>query len=475
MPRRPSRRSRLDDDDSESSLSLFCNSAGVENSDASFYSDLDSSDDSSSAEEVIIGDYSAGGASSGEEDGSVAWKEEESSSGEEEEGSSSSFSGEESSDLFSEKDSDVGSVHYLYPHSASYRENDSSSRSSDGSVSSLDGDDDEEKGSSDENSINEAAVGSAKRFYLDEKFRGSVLKEKKREHIPLLRAMAIGLDDGDRQDDRFNECVDNGFVKKADVQPLKRHLYAEAMRRSSGNLKALSSWKVKGLIDHLQNQQNRVEEEDEIWIVKKIDAALKKFEKSPPVWYVSANNKAVGYTVLYNLMMQCEESHIFEKSIKVVWESSKVFHCYSLPLFEQYYKSMKALTNKDRNRWKEEEDDFKKECKAFPPVKEVDRRGNKFWYDSNAKKLLREDVKKGLHIGKAPSQLRSERDEYKAFTKKKFRDQLYAEVQQQRCDAYWKPKRNKEGLERHYQDARDVTNDLLDIEDVLEGVRVMRV
>jgi len=153
MPRRPSRRSRLDDDDSESSLSLFCNSAGVENSDASFYSDLDSSDDSSSAEEVIIGDYSAGGASSGEEDGSVAWKEEESSSGEEEEGSSSSFSGEESSDLFSEKDSDVGSVHYLYPHSASYRENDSSSRSSDGSVSSLDGDDDEEKGSSDENSI----------------------------------------------------------------------------------------------------------------------------------------------------------------------------------------------------------------------------------------------------------------------------------------------------------------------------------
>ena len=227
MPRRPSRRSRLDDDDSESSLSsLSCNSAGVENSDASFYSDLDSSDDSSSAEEVIIGDYSAGGASSGEEDGSVAWKEEESSSGEEEEGSGSSFSGEESSDLFSEKDSDVGSVHYLYPHSASYRENDSSSRSSDGSVSSLDGDDDEEKGSSDENSINEAAVGSAKRFYLDEKFRGSVLKEKKREHIPLLRAMASGLDDGDRQDDRFNDCVENGFVKKKDVEIFKRHLYA---------------------------------------------------------------------------------------------------------------------------------------------------------------------------------------------------------------------------------------------------------
>eukprot|EP00984_Skeletonema_dohrnii_P028296 scaffold18218_cov98-Skeletonema_dohrnii-CCMP3373.AAC.1 len=56
MPRRPSRRSRIDDDDSESSLSLSC-----KNSDASFYSDLDSSDDSSSAEEVIIGDYSAGG------------------------------------------------------------------------------------------------------------------------------------------------------------------------------------------------------------------------------------------------------------------------------------------------------------------------------------------------------------------------------------------------------------------------------
>jgi hypothetical protein len=50
------------------------------------------------------------------------------------------------------------------------------------------------------------------------------------------------------------------------------------------------------------------------------------------------------------------------------------------------------------------------------------------------------------------------------FTKKKFRVHLYAEIQQQRCDKYWKVKRNKVGLEKHYQDAADVTNDLLDEE-----------
>jgi hypothetical protein len=114
--------------------------------------------------------------------------------------------------------------------------------------------------SSDEISNNEADVGSAKQFYIEEKCRGSVLKEKKREHIPLLRAMAIGLEDYERQDNRFKECVENGFVTKKDTEILKRHLYAEASRRSSGSLKALSSWNVSDLIEHLQNDQNKVQD-----------------------------------------------------------------------------------------------------------------------------------------------------------------------------------------------------------------------
>ena len=204
------------------------------------------------------------------------------------------------------------------------------------------------------------------------------MKEKRHEHIQLLRAMAIGLEDDVRQDDRFDQCVENGFMKKKDIEILKRHLYAEAKRRSSGSLKAFSSWKVKCLIEHLQSQQNKVEEKDKIWIEKTIDSVREKAEKSPPVWYC-ANNKAVGYTVLYNLMMQCEDSRIFKMSIKAVWES---FHCYSLPIFEQYYKSMKKLAKKDRSRWREEEEAFRKECEAaFPQVREqVDLRGKKFWY-----------------------------------------------------------------------------------------------
>ena len=104
-----------------------------------------------------------------------------------------------------------------------YRENDYSSSSSDESTNtSLDGDGVghqkcNEESSGDE-STNEANDGSAKQFYLHEKRHGSVLREKTHEHIPLLRAMAIGLEDDVRQDDRFNECVENGFVKKKDVE-----------------------------------------------------------------------------------------------------------------------------------------------------------------------------------------------------------------------------------------------------------------
>ena len=92
-----------------------------------------------------------------------------------------------------------------------YRENDYSSSSSDESTNtSLDGDGvgHQEESSGDE-STNEADDGSAKQFYLHEKRHGSVLREKAHEHIPLLRAMAIGLEDDVRQDDRFNECMEN--------------------------------------------------------------------------------------------------------------------------------------------------------------------------------------------------------------------------------------------------------------------------
>ena len=376
-------------------------------------------------------------------------------------------------DSFSGSASSETDSHFSYCSSSSidsYRStnggySDESSKSDASSLGYSSGQEDHSEGESGSDSDEEACNGSAKRYYLDEKRCGSILKESKKEHIQLLRAMAIGLDDKARQDDRFDLCVENGFMKRKDVDILKRHLHAEASRRSSGKkLKAVSSWKVEELKNHLQKEQNKVKEEDRLWIESTIDSVLGKAEKSPPIWYVSANNKAVGYTVLYNLMMQCEESHIFQKSIQSVWESSSLFHCYPFATFQEYFKSMKKLANADRCRWREEEEAFKKECKAFAQVRDVDRRGNKYWYDSKAKKLLYDDVKNGRHIGKKPSELRDERDEYKMFTKKKFRVHLYAEIQQQRCDKYWKVKRNKVGLEKHHQDAEDVTNDLLDEE-----------
>jgi hypothetical protein len=140
-------------------------------------------------------DYSAYGSSSGELEGS----------------DSSPSSEEDSSDDASARHCNGGSLH-LCPHSASinrYREikhhdsyiDDSSSESSKGSITYSSNEEEDASyniESSDEISNNEADVGSAKQFYIEEKCRGSVLKEKKREHIPLLRAMAIGLEDDER-------------------------------------------------------------------------------------------------------------------------------------------------------------------------------------------------------------------------------------------------------------------------------------
>ena len=140
--------------------------------------------------------------------------------------SSSSASEEESCEQhYSEKESDVESAtRNQHNH---YRENDSSSSDNESvSDSSVDDDSNNDEGNSDdENDSVKEADGTAKQLYLEEKRRGSVLKEKTKEHIPLLRAMAVGLKDDVRQDERFKSCVDNGFVKKKDVEMLKRHLY----------------------------------------------------------------------------------------------------------------------------------------------------------------------------------------------------------------------------------------------------------
>jgi len=188
MPRHRSRRYRFVDD-SESSVSSSCNSACEEDA-----SSTGSDSDSSSSED-------------------------------------------ESCEYYSEKESDVESAtRNQHNH---YRENDSFSSSDNESVSnsSLEDEDDnnDEGNSDDENDSVKETDGSAKQLYLEEKRRGSVLKEKVHEHVPLLRAMAVGLKDDVRQDERFKSCVDTGFVKKKDVEMRKRHLYTEAKRRSSSS------------------------------------------------------------------------------------------------------------------------------------------------------------------------------------------------------------------------------------------------
>lgn len=61
------------------------------------------------------------------------------------------------------------------------------------------------------------------------------------------------------------------------------------------------------------------------------------------------------------------------------------------------------------------------------PVREVNDIGLLRWHGSLAEHYLKLDMKAGLHLGKTPQEFRDTRDEYKLFSKKRFRKHINQE------------------------------------------------
>jgi hypothetical protein len=101
---------------------------------------------------------------------------------------------------------------------------------------------------------------------------------------------------------------------------------------------------------------------------------------------------------------------------------------------------------------------FEKQTKTFPRNPTTNR-GTPFWDGSEAKNLLREDLKNNAAIKNMnPMALYATRDEYKRFPKDVFRNHLYKEISKQRQDVFWQAKRNDEGRKQREQHAQ---NDLV--------------
>ena len=66
------------------------------------------------------------------------------------------------------------------------------------------------------------------------------------------------------------------------------------------------------------------------------------------------------------------------------------------------------------------------------PAQTRNERGELVFDQHRAKKLLRKDVKNGVHLTMTPSQLRLTRPEYQEFKKKIFKGRVYQEVRRQK-------------------------------------------
>ena len=115
--------------------------------------------------------------------------------------------------------------------------------------------------------------------------------------------------------------------------------------------------------------------------------------------------------------------------------------------FEQFKERLADHRKQMRDaihRAKSDRQAFERHRSLFPR-QERNHRGELVFDMHPAKKLLREDVLAGNHVGKTPSQLRAERDAYKEFPLPKFKERIYQEVAYQKFCNYLDEQREKKG------------------------------
>lgn len=59
------------------------------------------------------------------------------------------------------------------------------------------------------------------------------------------------------------------------------------------------------------------------------------------------------------------------------------------------------------------------------------------WKDSEARKLLKEDIKNGLNENMTPQEMWRSKPEYQMFPLAKFRGHIYQEIRSRKCKSYW--------------------------------------
>ena len=175
-------------------------------------------------------------------------------------------------------------------------------------------------------------------------------------------------------------------------------------------------------------------------------------------WYTSPKNVSRGYSLLFMLLMDSNKSRIISTmAVEEIWKSHPQFQLYELDKFKTYFKNMKNLTAKRKERITNEEASY---CRDMIVINQTSSgltiRGYPFWHTHTASKLLKEDVAEemaGVKEKTKPSQFWRSRTAYQDFPLHVFRKHIYQERTKQLAAPYWQHKRNQNARKRYEETA----------------------
>jgi hypothetical protein len=173
--------------------------------------------------------------------------------------------------------------------------------------------------------------------------------------------------------------------------------------------------------------------------------------KDPPKWRYSEAKKVL--TVLLE-----SDSQIYQMEPEQVHKLSTLFEQYEIARFTTYLKNLKASLEKNKDLVRGDEQALVHD-KRILPTKILNNRGKVRWETSDAKKLMREDVKNKVHKIAKPKEFQKTRPEYNVFDLEEFRKHIYQEEYAQSARSYWLHK--KETKKQYKQDVNKAAKEII--------------
>jgi hypothetical protein len=162
----------------------------------------------------------------------------------------------------------------------------------------------------------------------------------------------------------------------------------------------------------------------------------------PPAWRYSE-----AKTTLRTLLENDNDGKVHAMDPQDVYRLSPLFQLYKYSNFRTNLKSLKESMKAEKGIALADEQALLHDRTLIPKMT-MTVRGYPCWEGSDAKTLLRNDVKEKKQKGSKPAELRGTREEYKNFPLAVFRKHIYQEEYAQSGRSYWMHKKHLKQQEK---------------------------